>query len=392
MSTGQGWTPRKRVLTALEHKEPDRVPINFGGSAQTTILECPPNGKICTKLYKYLGIQDYEEPKTGPLANQVYNVDERVMEKFGSDFRLILPNPPEVRTEADGTKTVLGVFCGLRVKKMGYYDDVFEFPLRNCTSKKDIKRYPFWPCSDDYNKLTEGKREEAKNLRENTDYIIVEDTYLAYPSLMYSMLTGYDKWLMDMKLDPKFYFALSDKLFEVGLNIVEKFIGAIGDYIDIVGTYDDLGTQQGPLLSHKDYVKFIKPYEKQMIEYIKKYTNAKIYRHSCGSVYEFIPDFIEIGVDILNPVQPLAKNMEPWRLKKEFGKYLSFMGGIDIQELLPHGTPEEVKQGVKNTIKAYAPGGGYILATSHNIEPDTPVENIVAMFEAAQEYGKYPIS
>jgi len=386
------WTPRERVLTAVEHKEPDRVPISFGGTLSTGILECPPNGKNYTKLCEYLGIQNYEEPDIGFIGNNVSNIDERVLRKFGSDFRRVDPNPPEVRIEPDGTKTILGIYCGMRVKKMGYYDDIFEFPLRNCKSKKDILQYPFWPTSDDFNKLAEGKEEEAKNLRENTNYALVVDTPLWFPFLAYPLLSGYEKWFMDMKLNPKFYFALADKLFEVGLGIVEKFIGLVGNYIDIVATYDDMGNQQGLLCSHKDYVKFIKPYEKKMIEHIKKYTDAKIYRHSCGSVYEVIPDFIEIGVDILNPVQPLAKNMEPWRLKKEFGRYLTFCGGIDVQKLLPHGTPQEVREGVKRTIEIYAPGGGYILGPSHNIEPDTPPENIVAMYESAQEYGKYPIS
>jgi len=385
------WTPRKRVLAAIEHKESDRVPISFGGTDTTGILECPPDGKNYTRLCKYLGIEEYEKPNIGYAFNVVDNIDERILEKFGSDFRRIKPNPPEVKIEPDGTKTVLGVYCGMRVKKMGYYDDVFEFPLRNCESKKDIEQYPLWPTSDDFNKLAKGKKEEAKNLRENTNYAIVADTYLAFPFLMYPLLAGYEKWFIDMKLNPKFYFALADKLFEVGLGIVEKFIGAVGNYIDIVCTYDDMGNQEGLLCSRKDYVKFIKPYEKQMIEYIKKYTNAKIYRHSCGSVYEIIPDFIEIGVEILNPVQPLAKNMEPWRLKREFGKYLTFMGGIDTQKLLPYGTPEEIKEGVKKIIEIYAPGGGYILGPSHNIEPDTPPENIVAMYEAAQKFGKYPI-
>jgi uroporphyrinogen decarboxylase len=193
-----------------------------------------------------------------------------------------------------------------------------------------------------------------------------------------------------MKTDPDFYFALSDKLFEIGLQVVEHWIGPIGEYVDIVSTYDDLGTQIGPLMSHKDYVKYLKPYEKQMIEHIKRYTDAKIYRHSCGSVYEFIPDFIEIGVDILNPLQPLAKDMEPWRLKKEFGKDLVFFGGVDTQQLL-YQSPDKVKQGVKELIRQYAPGGGYIFGTGHNIEPDTPIENIPAMFEAALEYGHYPL-
>lgn len=386
------WTSRERVLVAINHKEPDRVPISFGGTLSTGILECPPDGKNYTRLCEYLGIQDHEDPKISVVGNYVSNIDERIKQRFGSDLRLITSGfNKKPKIEPDGTKTATGIFCGLRIKKMGYYDDIFEFPLRNATSKKDIEQYPYWPSSDDFKLLAKGKREEAKNLRENTDYAIVADDLFAFPFLMYPLLTGYDKWFLDMKLNPKFYFALSDKLLETGFGIVENFLRVVSDYVDVIATYDDMGTQQGLLCSHKDYVKFIKPYEKQMIEHIKKYTNAKIYRHSCGSVYEVIPDFIEIGVEILNPVQPLAKNMEPWRLKKEFGKYLTFCGGIDIQRLLPRGTPEEVKEGVKNTIKIYAPGGGYILGPSHNIEPDTPPENIVAMYLAAQEYGKYPI-
>jgi len=386
------WTSRKRVLAAIEHKEADRVPISFGGTLSTGMLECPPDGKNYTKLCQYLEIEDYQEPDTGFAFNYVDNIDERILQRFASDFRRVDANPPEIRIEPDGTKTVMGTGCGMRIKKMGYYDDIFESPLRDCESKNDIEQYPFWPTAEDFRKLAEGKKEEAKNLRRNTNYAIMVDALLWFPFLAYPSLTGYEKWFIDMKLNPKFYFTLCDRLFEVGLGIVENFIGSVGDYIDIVATYDDMGNQEGLFCSHKDYVKFIKPYEKQMIEHIKKYTKAKIYRHSCGSIYEIIPDLIEIGVEILNPVQPLAKNMEPWRLKKEFGKDLAFFGGIDIQKLLPHGTPEDVREGVRKTIEIYAPGGGYILGPSHNIEPDTSPENIVAMYEAAQEDGRYPIS
>lgn len=390
MKSHEEWTPRKRVLTALDHKEPDRIPINFGGCAQTTILECPPEAKACTQLYQHLGIEAYDEPITGALANQVYNLDERVMNRFGNDFRLILPQGGKIQIEPDGSKTLLGISCGMRIKTVGLYDDVFEFPLRQCTSVNDLDDYPYWPTEEDFTRLAEGKVEEIKQLREDTDYVILEDCYKAYPALMYGLLSGYDKWLMDMKTDPTFYFALSDKLCEIGLQVVEQWIGPIGEYVDIVSTYDDLGTQIGPLMSHKDYVTYLKPYERQMIDHIKRYTDAKIYRHSCGSVYEFIPDFIDIGVDILNPVQPLAKHMEPWRLKHEFGKDLTFFGGVDTQQLL-YQSPQEVRQGVQDLIQQYAPGGGYIFGTGHNIEPDTPIENIPAMYEAALEYGQYPI-
>ena len=385
------WTSRKRVLAAIEHREPDRVPISFAGTSATGILECPPNGRGYTKLCKYLGIHDYEKPDISAVFNMVGNVDERIKKRFGSDLRAVATNPPRVQMEPDGTKTILGSWCGMRIKKTGLYDDVFEFPLKDMTCTKDIKRYPFWPTDEDFKLLAQGKREEAKRLRETTDYALVAETYLSYPFLTYPLLCGYEKWFIDMKLNHTFYFALCDKLLEIGLRVIEAFFGAVGEYVDIVCTFDDMGNQQGLLCSRNDYLSLIKPYETQIIAEIKKHTQAEIYRHSCGSVYEIISDLIEIGVDILNPVQPLAKNMEPWRLKKEFGRDLTFCGGIDIQELLPHKTAEQVKRGVKETIQIYTPGGGYILGPSHNIEPDTPPENIVAMYEAAQEYGTYPI-
>jgi uroporphyrinogen decarboxylase len=383
------WDSRRRVFTAIAHREPDRVPINFGGCAQTTLLECPPEAPAVTRLYARLGIVDHEAPSTGAIANQVYNMDARVMDRFGSDFRLIMPGGGAIQSHPDGSKTIMGMMCGARAKRVGLYDDIFEYPMRDFTRASQIKDYPYWPTDEDFKELSIGKVEEARTLKKSGK-VILEDGYKAFPHLMYSMLCGMEKWMIDMKSDEDFYFALSDKLFEIGMQFVDHWIGAIGRDVDIVSTYDDLGTQNGPLISHEDYVRFLKPYEKRMIEHIKKYTDAKIYRHSCGSIYDFIPDLIDIGVDILNPVQPLARNMEPWRLKKEFGADLTLFGGIDTQELLykPAGA---VKQGVREALLAYGKGGGYILGSSHNIEPDTPTENIIALFEAAQEYGRYPL-
>ena len=147
-------------------------------------------------------------------------------------------------------------------------------------------------------------------------------------------------------------------------------------------------------MSVADYREFYKPYQAEIMRNIRKHlrAEAKIILHSCGAVYQFVPDFIEIGVDVLNSVQPLARNMEPWRLKKEFGDSIAFLGGFDIQQQLPLGTIGQIREGTKKLIEEYALGGGFIFATSHNIEPDTPPENIVAMFDAAYEYGKYPIS
>lgn len=382
------FTPRERVLNAIEHREVDRIPITFAGTVASAILECPPNGNSYTDLCHYLGLDDFEKPQIAPVFNKVLNVDERILKRFGSDFRKIGPNPSEVREEEDGTKTILGIWCGLRVKKMGYYDDVFEFPLSDITEISDILNYPYWPNEDVFKKAAEKKKEEIDNLRKKTDYSITYESP-PLPFLMYPMLRGFENWFLDMKLNPKLYFAIADKLLEVDLNLHEEMLKQIGKYIDLATVWDDMGTQEGLLCSKDDYRKFIKPYEAEVIKFIKQHSNAKIIRHCCGSVYDIIPDFIEIGIDVLNPVQPLARNMEPQKLKNEFGNDIAFCGGVDIQELLPKANPEKVKSEVKKLIDIYAPGGGYILGPSHNFGPDIPPKNIVAMYEAALKYGIY---
>lgn len=161
-SVQQEWTARKRVLEAIDHRQPDRVPISFGGTSATGILGCPPTGRTYSALCKHLGILDYEEPNVSPVFNMVGNIDERVRKRFGSDLRMINGNPPEVRIGPDGTKTILGIYCGLRVKKMGYYDDVFEFPLKDLSTRKEIKEYPFWPVEEDFNLLSKGREKKPK--------------------------------------------------------------------------------------------------------------------------------------------------------------------------------------------------------------------------------------
>jgi uroporphyrinogen decarboxylase len=382
---------RERVYAAVNHKEPDRVPISFGGAGGNFITECPPNGRVCSELYEHLGLTDAEPIKISDVFTQPTNIDPRVIERLHSDMLWVGCNPPPPTVEADGTKT-WPWFGGMRIRKVGLYDEPFDFPLRNMTTKADIDAYP-WP--DTSANVLEGVVERARYLHEETDYFVVGRCIsMMLPFLGYALLSGMDKWLMDMKLDPKFYHQLSEKLLEIGLEVNEQFLGGISKYLDAVNIMDDLGTQEALFMSHDDYVEFVKPYTAEIIKHVRKHIRpeAKVLIHSCGSVYKAIPDLIEIGVDILNPVQPLPRNMEPWRLKKEFGKDIVFCGGFDIQQLLPQATPEEVREGAKKLIQEYAPGGGFIFGTAHNIEPFTPPENIVAAFDAAYEYGKYPIS
>jgi uroporphyrinogen decarboxylase len=383
-------TSRERVLRAIEHKEPDRVPINFAGTLCTSIVESIPNGRIYTKLGQYLGFDDPPAPVIADVLNVVCNVDERIQKKFGSDIRVVYPNMGPAKIQEDGTR-IWESFGGVKIRRMGYYDEFVDYPMKDVTDVKAIKSWPFWPDTK-RSIYTKGKREEAKKLHEETNYAITADSFFSVlPYNVYMFLTGMDRWLIDMKVNEKFYFALSDKLLEIGTELNAKYFKEVGDYIDIAMVYDDLGSQENTFMSPSDYRKFVKPYMKQVIENIKKYTDAKILIHCDGAVHDIIKDFIELGIDAFHPAQPGGKNMEPWRLKKEFGKDITFVTGIDIQTMLPFETPEGVKKAVKEMIEVLAPGGGFIISPTHNIEPDTPPENIVAAYEAAKEYGNYQI-
>ena len=388
-------TSRERVYSTLNCREPDRVPICFGGSMVSVITECPPDGRGLSELYEYLGIKDYEPIRIPPALNIITKLDERLIRRFHSDMIQVNPNPPPEILEIvqpDGSK-ILPYLCGMKVKKVGYHDEPFVFPMKHMTTKKDIDEYPWWP--DRTVDIMKGVVERAKYLHEETDYFVVGDSiFTVFPLNAYALLGGMDKWLTDMKIRPQFYHQLCKQMLDIGRSLDEQFWKGIGPYIDGAMIYDDIGSQEGGLFSLADYREFYKPYQAEIIKSIRKHLrpDAKIFHHTCGSAYYAIPDLIEIGVDVLVALQPLARNMEPWRLKNEFGGKIAFMGGFDIQKLLPLGSVEQIKEGVKKLIHEYAPGGGYIFATAHNIEPDVPPKNAVAMFDAAHEYGEYPIS
>lgn len=195
--------------------------------------------------------------------------------------------------------------------------------------------------------------------------------------------------MIDMKKNPEVFRYLADRILEVQGAVVEAFFHECGEYIDFALLADDLGTQQAPFVSPKDYKEYWKPYHKEMISRTKALTDAFIFWHCCGSIFPLIEDLIDIGVQVLNPIQPLAKGMNPESLKKTYGDRLAFDGGLDVQKLLPHGTADQVKAEVQRVIEILGKNGGYIFAPSHNIQGDVPPQNVVAMFDAALEYGKY---
>ena len=381
--------PRERVLKAINHEEPDRIPIDFGTACCWTIVDAPNMPEHAyLRLCEYLGIKDYEEPRRGALMNEVTNVDERILERFGVDTRYFMAGFHPLKEVDNGA---LQGDLGIRYKPVGHYNSPDKHPFRDLNTVKEIEDSPFWPDPDSP-VYAEGLRERAKNLHENTDCAIgVEFAWFGCIADTMTCLFGLDKWLLNMKLRPDLYQAWIDKFLDITDKIRASVLTAVGDYIDLMVIYNDLGTQQSLFMSHDDYVKFFKPCEARLIQNVKKHTKAKVIMHSCGSIWSIIKDRAEIGLDVQNPLQPLATNMNAEYLKKNFGDIICLHGGIDIQRLLPFGTPKTIREEVKRLISIFGPGGGWIAAPSHNIEPETPPENIVAMFDALQEFGYYPI-
>ncbi|MFB0562852.1 MAG: uroporphyrinogen decarboxylase family protein [Candidatus Lokiarchaeia archaeon] len=192
-----------------------------------------------------------------------------------------------------------------------------------------------------------------------------------------------------MKKNSEVFRYLADRILEVNGTVVEAFFYECGEHLDFALLSDDLGTQQAPFISPKDYKEYWKPYHREMISRTKALTDGFIFWHCCGSIFPLIDHLIDIGIDVLNPIQPLAKGMNAEPLKKTYGDRLAFDGGLDVQKLLPRGTVEEVRAEVKRVIEILGENGGYVFAPAHNIQGDVPPQNVVAMFDAALEYGKY---
>jgi len=205
-------------------------------------------------------------------------------------------------------------------------------------------------------------------------------------------LRGFENFLLDLALYPGFAKEVLEKILNIQIKLFEKWLDAVGNNIDIIAVSDDMGTQENLIVSAQMDRQFIKPYQKRLFEFIKSKTSAYLLLHSCGSVYPVIQDFIEIGVDILNPIQPMAKGMDSRKIKEEFGDRLAFWTGVDTQYVLAHGSVDDVRREVQKRIDDLAPGGGYIFSPSHNIQYRVKPENIIAMFDEVVRYGTYPLS
>ena len=267
-----------------------------------------------------------------------------------------------------------------------YYMDVSHHPLAEATIA-DLAAYPF-PKGDDPSRF-EGLRQRALRLRNETPYAVVSRiSGVIYEICWY--LRGMERWFMDLATDPDFCEALLDRLLRFWLDWFRLFLDEVGDLVDVITIGDDLAGQNGPLFRPAVYRTIVKPRQKRLVEYIHSRTRAKIWYHTCGSCIAYIPDLLDNGIDILNPVQVSAKDMDPATLKARFGDRLVFWGGaIDAQHVLPMASPAMVRGHVRQHLDVWKPSGGYVFSNVHNIQAGVPPENVVALFDAAYEHGFY---
>lgn len=370
---------RERVFTSFAHLPPDKVPMSVGSTSNDTFT------KESLKRYtKYLNIADYKENVINKICGAV-ETPLLIQEMYQGDFVTVrLKNSFSLSPESECGEGCFRDAFGVKLQATEYYYDAKERSLPGEITVKTIEKFP-WPDGSD-KRFTQGLREEILKLKATTDKAIVMDFMVWGPFEGALWMRGWEDFLCDMYSEPILAEALMERITYYDLQVWNQVLDEVGDLVDIVCQGDDLGMQDRSLISPELYRELIKKYHRQIYDTVRKKSTAKILHHSCGSVYNLLADLVDIGVDILNPVQTTAKDMEPKRLKRDFGKDLVFWGGLDIQKLLPYGTTAEVRNGVKEIMEVLGKGGGYVFAPSHNIQPTVPVENIKAMFEAAIEY------
>jgi len=371
----------------MDHKEADRVPRDLAGTRYTSI-----HAEAYERLRPAMGLPE-AEIRIVDTTQGLAHVHDDLLDRFGADIALVSAGSPltykrEVTNDGEYER-FLDEFSVMRARPVGglYYESTTS-PLSGDITAADVDAYP-WPDPQDAGRFV-GMKERAQHIRDVEKRAVFVGSLCAGVTEMHFRMRGYEHGYMDMALDPTLARKLMEKITQLKLAYWEKVIDEIGDDIDIAAEADDLGAQHAPLFSPQAYRDIVKPFHKQIIDYIKSRSNARFFLHSCGAIRELIPDLIEIGVDCLNPVQVSAAGMDTAELKAEFGADITFWGGtVDSQKTIARGTPEEVKAEARRRILDLKPGGGFVFASIHNLQAQVPVENILAMWEALEEVGDY---
>jgi uroporphyrinogen decarboxylase len=362
---------RRRLVAALEHRQPDRVPLTMGSPS------CSLHRNAQANLLAYLDLSPQEFPVITDNILQIVSPDERLLEYFDIDLRWLLPKEAAVEWSADKTSFVDQF--GRQFVAGGGFFNLSETPLQGDSWGK-LRTYSF--------PSPEPERFEHLGAEARMNHAMGYGLGIDGPWGVYeisSSLVGLSQYLLALKRDRALARQVSERVLERYLMpFYELLLRETAPFVQVVVISDDLGTQNGLLFSPQDYRELFKPLHQQLITHIHRISDAKVYMHSDGSIYPLIPDLIEIGVEGLNPVQYDAKDMGLARLKDEFGKDLGFFGGVVENRVLSFGTPEEVRYLVDQNMSILTPGGGFIFAPIHNISQEVPPENIVALYESGR--------
>ena len=376
-------THRGRVLTALKREQPDRVPVDLGGTLASTI-----NIHAYRRLVAHLGFgADAPIAYLSRRSNSVLP-DERLLTYLDVDCRAVILDQPDLNPERELPDGSLYDEWGITWKHLGEGQHFInaDGPFYRQEPDPALVEKFTWPDPLDPGRVRTLRRQtEAHRARTDAAIILVLGVGVVH---QIQFMRGYAASLEDLIVAPDFVRAFLDRYVDFWVRLTERALQEVGDLVDIAMFGDDLGTQQGPVMNPALYRRLIKPYHARMVQAVKRF-HKPLLLHSCGSVAAFLPDLIEIGFDAIHPVQVSAKDMDSARLKRDFGRDISFWGGIDTQRVLPRGTPAEVREEVRRRIGDLGPGGGYVLGAVHNIQSEVPVENILAMVEAARDLGRY---
>jgi uroporphyrinogen decarboxylase len=378
---------RERVLAALNHEPPDRIPFDLGGTTVTGI-----------HVTAYENLRDYMEMpaievRIQDLIEQLAVIDKDMAGRLGTDCGRLAPGTPSFyeRSFRDGGDYVAftdewGI--GWRMPKDGgFFYDMYQHPLEGADSIADLKEFR-WPDPIDPQRFG-GMRERAGALREQGKAVVLAP-HCVGPTEMHAFLRGWHQYYLDFAINPGLVEYLMDKIVELKIGYWERALAEVNGYVDVVMEADDVAGQHRMLISPDTFRNLLKPRYARLFGFIKDHTSARLLLHTCGAVRPVIGDFIDCGVDIINPIQKSAAGMDLFELKHEFGKDLVFWGGgVDTQGVFATGTPDQVREDVRTNIEALAPGGGFVFATVHNTQANVAPENFVAMWETLQECGWY---